>query len=282
MEFVQICEQKKLKLQIALDRDGNLWKYITAWEPISFNENYRGYYPPCTFTAIAATDMDFVAAGMGEDGLPYVYRSVMGGVWESANLMAGSPLNGFVRATGKVNQILYESASRQVFLLCANGELVTMPDCPKCVRVRKVTDCALVAGEIKNEAANSRSEGTAAGRQLILTNERGEKITLNQYEMTQVRASFSYIKEQLKAGGYVIDLRKQVGAGPLNGIRREQCLHVELDDLEDWLESKPHDMLLAFVCEYGAQADEAAHYARRHGFVKAYSLGGAGELFHVE
>ena len=136
MDFIQICEQKNMNLKIALDKEGNLWKSNAEWQPIAFNENYQGYYPFCTFTAIAATDVDFVAAGMGEDGLPYVYRSVMGGVWESANMLAGSPLNGFVRASGKVNRIVYDGTSRQIFLLCANGELVTMPDCPRCVRVR--------------------------------------------------------------------------------------------------------------------------------------------------
>ena len=283
MDFIQICEQKNMNLKIALDKEGNLWKSNAEWQPIAFNENYQGYYPFCTFTAIAATDVDFVAAGMGEDGLPYVYRSVMGGVWESANLLAGSPLNGFVRASGKVNRIVYDGTSRQIFLLCANGELVTMPDCPKCVRVRKVTDCALVDGQIQTEINGLLPEQSISGQRLVLINERGEKIILNQYEMTQVRASLSYVREQLKKGGFLVDLRKKEGAETdfLGGIRKEQVLHIESEELEEWLSVQPRELFVAFLCEYGTQADEAAHYARRHQFSSAYSLGGAGELFHI-
>lgn len=283
MDFIQICEQKNMNLKIALDKEGNLWKSNAEWQPIAFNENYQGYYPFCTFTAIAATDVDFVAAGVGEDGLPYVYRSVMGGVWESANLLAGSPLNGFVRASGKVNRIVYDGTSRQIFLLCANGELVTMPDCPRCVRVRKVTDCALVDGQIQTEINGLLPEQSISGQRLVLINERGEKIILNQYEMTQVRASLSYVREQLKKGGFLVDLRKKEGAETdfLGGIRKEQVLHIESEELEEWLSVQPRELFVAFLCEYGTQADEAAHYARRHQFSRAYSLGGAGELFHI-
>lgn len=311
-DFIQICEQKNMNLKLALDKDGNLWKGGAAWEPVSFNENYRGYYPQCTFTAITATDMDFVAAGMGEDGLPYVYRSVMGGVWESANLMAGNALNGFVRVSGKVNRILYDSPSRQVFLLCANGELVTMPDCPKCVRVRKVSDYALTDGEIQKDGEDFPAGRRAAGKRLVLTDEHGGTVVLSQYEMTQVRASLSYVKEQLKKGGYLIDLRRRTstecgrtvaecagetdragavadcgetakrgGEELLEGIRKEQVLQMEMEELEEWLLVQQGDLFLAFLCEYGTQADEAAHYARRHQFLRSYSLGGAGELFHI-
>ena len=307
VNMVTSCYQEKCRRWLGLDADGALWlkkgekaepgkdadsgEYLTAektgadWNPVSFNENYAGYYPMCIFTAIAVTDVDFVAAGVAEDGQPYVYRSIMGGVWESANLMGGSKLGGFVRASGRVNQILYDSAGRQIFLLCANGELVTMPDCPKCVRVRKVTDCALTEGEV---LVNDNEE-----LQLVLLNARGEKLILDAYEMTQVRASFSYVKEALKQGGYLVDLRRQReqkadsgDAGQeavlFDGIRKEQILRMEQDDIENWLEHVEKDTLIAFLCEYGTQADEAAHYVRRHHFPRAYSLGGAGELFHVE
>lgn len=332
--FVQVCGREGCRTRLALDRDGNLWKAqvksgeVPDWQPVLFNENYAGYYPACMFTSIAATDVDFVAAGNGEDGLPYVYRSLMGGVWESANLMAGSALNGFVRASGKINQMLYDHQTRQIFLLCDNGELVTMPDCPKCVRVRKVTDCALVAGRVEGEG--SVEEKGCAGEEgrvdegrteekgrtgmeghesrLVLTNLRGEEIVLNAYEMTQVRASYSYVKEQLKKGGWLVDLRKkrQEGAsrdgqseggkaeiaaygqskpqqdGLPEGISQEQVLYMNMDEVEEWLEEQPKETFLAFLCEYGTQADEAAHYARRQHFPRAYSLGGAGELLHVK
>lgn len=316
-KFAQVCGRDGCRTRLALDRDGNLWKAQVKfavnvdwrgkstedancrsdsaksvdWQPVSFNENYAGYYPACTFTAIAATDVDFVAVGNGEDGLPYVYRSLMGGVWESANLMVGSTLNGFVRASGKINQMLYDHQTRQIFLLCDNGELVTMPDCPKCVRVRKVTDCALVAGRVEDESGawNVSRAGRsgnvrygASGPRLLLVNARSEEIILNAYEMTQVRASFTYVKEQLEQGGWLIDLRGKKRAGMSAGISPEQVLYMCMDEVVEWLEEQPEETFLAFLCEYGTQADEAAHYARRRHFPRAYSLGGAGELLHVK
>lgn len=295
--FVQVCGRNGCRTRLALDKDGNLWKAqvksdeLPDWQPVLFNENYAGYYPACTFTSIVATDVDFVAAGNGEDGLPYVYRSLMGGVWDSANLMAGSALNGFVRAAGKINQMLYDHQTRQIFLLCDNGELVTMPDCPKCVRIRKVTDCALVAGHIEGESGiKEKGRTEEKGRtgmegcepRLVLTSARGEQIVLNAYEMTQVRASYSYVKEQLKKGGWLVDLRKKRQGGLPEGISQEQVLHMDMVEVEEWLEEQPKETFLAFLCEYGTQADEAAHYARRQHFPRAYSLGGAGELLHVK
>lgn len=347
-----MCGRDGCKMRLGLDADGFLWKGQVKsardieWQPVLFNENYEGYYPACTFTSIVATDVDFVAAGNGEDGLPYVYRSLMGGVWESANLMAGSALNGFVRVAGKINHMLYDGKTRQIFLLCDNGELVTMPDCPKCVRVRKVTDCALVSGYVDAGGKERAEKGMRAGAEecakkevrageeenargglepsLILTNERGEQIILNAYEMTQVRASYSYVKEQLKKGGWLVDLRGrqrkfvpgdvsqnaqsklwQDGAGQNGqlengkvrmaedgrlrrrqgglpeGVSAEQVLYMDMEEVEEWLEEQPKETFLAFLCEYGAQADEAAHYARRQHFSRAYSLGGAGEKLHV-
>lgn len=311
--FVQVCWREGCRTRLALDRDGNLWKAqvksdeVPDWQPVLFNENYAGYYPACMFTSITATDVDFVAAGNGEDGLPYVYRSLMGGVWESANLMAGSALNGFVRASGKINQMLYDHQTRQIFLLCDNGELVTMPDCPKCVRVRKVTDCALVACRVEGEGSaeenGSVEEEGCVGMggcesRLVLTNLRGEEIVLNAYEMTQVRASFSYVGEQLKKGGWLVDLRRRRQDGRVRPagdgrsemeqnnlpikISPEQVLYMNMDEVEEWLEEQSKETFLAFLCEYGTQADEAAHYARRQHFPRAYSLGGAGELLHVK
>ena len=80
-----------------------------------------------------------------------------------------------------------------------------------------------------------------------------------------------------------MDLRKKEGAETdfLGGIRKEQVLHIESEELEEWLSVQPRELFVAFLCEYGTQADEAAHYARRHQFSSAYSLGGAGELFHI-
>ncbi|MEE0199479.1 MAG: rhodanese-like domain-containing protein [Muricomes sp.] len=253
--FITICGGEP-RPSLSLTDDGNLWKKMpeSAWEPVRFQETYQGYYPFCRFTHLIATDVDFVAAGLGEDGLPYVFRSIWGGVWDMVNLTGKDLLNGYVRVSGKVNEMLFDCRTKQIFLFCDNGELVTLPDCPKCIKIKRVAEEALIHGSIAQEV-------------LCIQTASGSRVNVPLREAVQIRVSVSYAKQKVKEGGTIIDLRE-----------------TELDDLPDILDEGRlrKDLFLGFLCEYGVQADEAARYARRHGFAKAYSLGGSNPLFHEE
>ncbi len=250
-EFLMICGGEG-RIYLALSSDGKLYRREEGkeWSTIDFNEDYKGYYPACRFTALAATEADFVAAAQAEDGLPYVFRTVRGGVWDMVNLTGGTALSGYVRASGKVNEVLYDNVTKQVFLLCDNGELVTLPDCPKCVRIGRVSTKALIQGRIVD-------------KKIILQTEEGETLKISLQEAMQIRISVSYAEERLKREGQLIDLRR-----------------VETEELPELLRTLPADTFLAFICNYGIRSDEAARYARKLGFTQAFSLGGAKTLFH--
>ena len=256
---------------LGLTPDGKLWKMNSCedWEEMKFNEIYQGYYPTCSFTALECFDQGFFAAGLSEeDGYPYVFGSLLGGVWDQLNLIGKSPISDYVRVTGKVNGILCDENTNQVFLLCDNGELVTLPDCPKCVRIKRVAEVGIKEGYINGEAL-----------QLMLEN--GEKLRVPLHEAVQFRISVSYATHQLtKTGGSLVDLRGEERQSVERRI--EGGISVLPLDVPDWLNSVPKDAFIAFFCSYGINADDAVRYARSKGYSNAYSLGGIKQFFHVD
>lgn len=240
-------------LKIALGEDGNLYrnKGENEWENLFFHENYKDFYPVCRLEHLIATNHDFVAAGFGvEDRLPYLFRSLSGGVWDMIPLKYGNPCMGYQRIRGRVTEMLFDHGKEQIFLLCENGELVTVPDCPKCMKVRKIADQPLVHGEICGEYL-----------QIILQD--GSQMLVPMDEITQVRVALGYAKELEKKGGTIIDLTK-----------------ADMDDLPEILKSYSQDSFIAFICQYGKRADAAASYARSQGFNRAFSIGGRHPAFH--
>lgn len=251
--FISVCGGGQRPF-LALSEDGRLFRKMPGkeWEDVNFQECYKGYYPDCLFGAIAATDVDYIAAGIGQDGLPYVFRSLLCSVWEMVNLTGGNRLGGYVRASGRVNEILYDSATKQIFLLCDNAELVVLPDCPKCVKITKPSDCSLLHGRIEDGI-------------LYISTLKGEMLKVPVCEAMQIRVSLSYARQQVQKGGQIIDLRQ-----------------TDPDGLPEILDGLPKDRFLGFICEYGIRSDEAAQAARQRGFEQAYSLGGSNILFHEE
>jgi|GEM_PF-1599426 hypothetical protein len=267
-KFIKICGVAGKNPALGLAADGTLWhsEDKKSWEPLDFNEMYAGYYPSCTFTALEYCTRGFVAAGLDKDMLPLVFQSLSGGVWEMLNLASYSPIALYTRATGKINRILSDETTGQLFLLCANGELVTLPECPKCVQIAKVSDKGITDGWIEDGA-------------LILILEDGVQLRKSLFEARQLRISLSYAKERLSLGGYLVDLRI---AGHIRPDKFADSIPVSPDQLPDWLSGISKQTFLAFFCEYGVNADAGAQYARVYGFQNAYSVGGVRDFFHVE
>ena len=272
-QFKKICELGQSRRKLALDEAGGLWRYDSGWQPVDFNGLYSGYYTSCRFTALCATDKDFVAAGISEDGMPAAYRSLLGGVWDKISLMAVSPVNGCIQVFGCPVALLWDNDTRQLFMLCDNGTLVTIPDCPKCIRIchmtdQAVTDAKLTEGYIQAELADQ------------------SQIRLPVQEAAQFRVSFSYARLCLnRDGGWLADLSigKTEQDDTVDRIcSSNQYIHLEIEAVGDWLKSLSRDQFVAFICDFGVQADEAAAYARAHGFSKAVSLGGWRPLMHTQ
>ncbi|RHR22565.1 rhodanese-like domain-containing protein [Clostridium sp. AF19-22AC] len=251
-----VCKKiidKGLELSyIGLDEHGSLWMSTDSeplnkeWKPIDFNTIYKNFYPVCKFTAIGATEQDFVAAGTGEDGLPYVFRSLLGGVWESVNLLCGNSLIGYQRASGMIVDIIYDQKIKQLFMICENGELLTIPDCPKCAKLYRVSDEKITSGRFSKDNSD-----------ILITTSSGKELAIEWESAVQIRVSPDYARQKIKEGGILVDLRE-----------------TDLDDIDEVLDTQHKESFIAFLCNYGVQADQAAKYARRKGYHQSYSLGG--------
>ncbi|MGI6706831.1 MAG: rhodanese-like domain-containing protein [Clostridia bacterium] len=268
-DFLHICGGFDGRPRLGLSGDGRLWRMQDGgdWEDLKFNKIYSGYYPTCTFTAIGCFEVGFVAAGLGEDGLPLAFHSILGGVWDALDLVESSMIHGYKRATGRINAILYDHRTKQIFLLCGNGEIVTLPDCPKCVRIKKVSEVGIKGGSIE-------------GDRIVLLLENGDKMYLPLQEAVQYRVSFSYAKQLLSSGGYLVDLRDEARRRAEDLV--EGSISISMDAIYDWLSGVDKKANIVFFCSYGVQADEIVQYARSHGHPNTYSLGGIHPFFHVE
>lgn len=241
------------------------------WEDVDFCKNYAGYYSECRFTAIACGNGTFYAAGVDMAGRPHLFTSLMGSVWSETKLI---DIQGQRQAEGKVVCILYDKTDDQIYLLCENGDLITVPDCMRCIRIRQVTDKQVIGGSME-------------GRDISVWCRDGSRVKIPMSAARQYRASAEYIAEQFgKARGYLVDFRhSQTGVAEtalkesLPGALRESVLSGEGEyagmdyaGFREWLGSIPQLTVLAFICESGVLAEEAALYARRLGWRRAYAL----------
>lgn len=230
-------------------------KTQSRFVPYDFNGIHAGYYPVCTFTALARAGGLFYLAGQDEAGAPHVFSSLLGGVWEERNLTARHPLLGERRAAGHIFHILYDEERNQVFLVC-ESELVTLPDCPRCVRI---TDLPGRAKEAKLE-----------GREIVLRLENGAQTRISADSVAQYRVSREYLASLLAQGGRLIDLRTPAEYAAKHP---PDALSVPLEEAEEWLEAQDRAIPLVFFCHTGVNADRLARYARTRGFARAYSMG---------
>ena len=239
--------------------DGLMINQGGGWRPFGFNDLYQGEYPACNFTALAYAGSEFYLAGLNPAGQPHLFTSLLGTVWEMRSLTTTHPLLGTQRAAGAIVKILFEDEQNQVFLVCSSGQLVTLSDCPKCIRIQQVSDQELLGGRID-------------GGQLILNLADGREAAITLSDAVQYRVALSFMQGHLKNGsGLIVDLRSNVefASGNLPG-----SINITMDDLPEWLGEQSIDQAFFFICRVGLLADDAARLARNRGFRKAWSLGG--------
>jgi len=255
--LIDICSTEDGSVTLGRSPGGALFREEAGcFRPYDFNGIHGGYYPACTFTALARAGELFYLAGQDEAGAPHVFSSLLGGVWEERNLTARHPLLGERRAAGTISHILYDEERGQVFLVCGR-ELVTLPDCPRCLRIT----------DLPGKALDARLEG----REIVLCLEGGGQARIPADNVAQYRVSGEYLAGLLVQGGRLIDLRTpaEYAAG-----HSPEALSVPLEEAEEWLEAQDRKSPLVFFCHTGTNADRLARYARMRGFAKAYSMGG--------
>lgn len=267
MSLLDICCLEDGSLQLARSIEGRLFiRRESDWELYDFNKAYQGYYPACTFTALARAGGMFHLAGVDEHSCIHVFVSLLGGVWEEKNLVAQQPMMGPIRVKGEVLRILYDDDSNQTFLLCRNGQLATLPDCPKCVRIMQLQNSPVKDGRVENDTILVEFADGSTQKVLI-------------YDAVQYRVSLDYAYQCLQEDAVVIDLRSQ---GKYTGEYIHGSINIPFDQLGEFLPKLDPQKPIIFLCRIGIKADEAVLYARRCGFSRAYSLGGTNIFSHIE
>ena len=260
------CENKENGIRLGLTAEGDLMLSVRGgrWEDARFNENYQGYYPACRFTAIAGGEGMFYAAGTDGDGGPHLFTSLMGGVWNEIPLIDGQTGQ---TPGAEVVSILFEEESAQAYLICGDGNFVTVPDCARCIRVRRAAEAVV-------------KEAFFADGDVTLVCADGGRIKIPAAAARQYRASADFLAKLFSGrGGYLLDFREDAAADQLpEPLSRQAAARiltyrtVPFAGFKRLLSDIPDTEPVAFVCLSGALADEAAVYARKRGYRRAYAL----------
>jgi rhodanese-related sulfurtransferase len=267
MSLLDVSSTADNEVRLARSPSGRLYvRRGDRWELYDFNEMYRGYYPACTFTALTYAGGMFHLAGVDEQGHAHVFSSLAGNVWEERNLVSLQPMEEPIRLKGKVSRILFDDESEQLFLICANGQLATLPDCPKCVKIIRLRNSPAEDGWFDEDC-------------IVVRFADGSTQRIPKYDAVQYRVSLGYACRCLRQGAVLVDLRTpdEYSAGHLRG-----SINIPFELLGEDLRKIDPRKLVIFVCRIGIKADEAVSYARKNGYSRAYSLGGINILSHIE
>ena len=253
-----------------------------------FNSEYQDYYKPCLFTALSSEGGQFLLAGVDEEGQPHLFLSLMGSVWEERPLLSQNPLTMYRALHGEIFRILYEEENNQYYLICRNGEMAVMPDCPKCMRIFPSAGGPSSDGDKAPGVTPELEDAVLTpDSAILLTWKNGGQQRLPLESLRQFRVSVSFAARLLQQGAQLIDVREQSNheneqtSGPVSSLYKT-AVSIPLSELDEYLKTQNSGICMIFLCRTGRLADEAAEYARAHGFHKAFSIGGTEGWAHVE
>lgn len=252
--FIGLTKDGRIKFRLSSEK-----KEVT----FDFNGNYKGYYPECRFTAVGTDRRHMYAAGTDDAGVPHLFVSEFGMVWSPINISSGFTYS-CLDEYGDVIQILYDEIGKYPVLITKNGYLVTIPDCSKCVGVRKVSDIPIEKAEF-------------SGDEILFTDSSGKTKNIYIHASERFKCEWSFAVQHIKEGGILIDLREPSSAyvNPLPDARL-----IPFADLFILLNSISKDRYLFFSCERGFRSEQAVLEARTRGFDHAYTLGCAVDVLH--
>ena len=110
------------------------------WTIFDFNKTYAGFYKPCSFKKVLATENNIAVIGIHEDGTPAVLFSNLGNVWteRTLNYTDDNGKDGYL--TDIPNDILYDAIADEYYLTCSNGKIMILPNCSHCNTLSKITN----------------------------------------------------------------------------------------------------------------------------------------------
>ena len=264
----RICENPEQMRKLGLGEDGDLHFFRDGeWHKLRFNERFAGDYPACMFQDILYARDDFYAAATTDDGKAVVYSSLTGELWTPVNVMEQHFWSEGKLPAGGAVRLFFEPCMNQILLVCTGGDVVILPECPKCVKILHLTDKTVTGADYKDHC-------------MELTYESGEAESFSLAAADRIRVSMSYAKKACEEGGELIDIRPEevrLREGPIYCTAA-----IDPEDLDDYLKTKAHDTGLYFICSFGTIADQAAWHAYYDGFRNARSIGGFYEGLHIE
>ena len=112
----------------------------SKWDIFDFNKVYSGYYKPCFFSKILATEDRIVITGIHNDGSPVLMFSNQGNVWTERplNYTDDQGIEGYL--TDIPRDIGYDDLNDEFYIACTNGKLMKLPSCSQCNRLAALTE----------------------------------------------------------------------------------------------------------------------------------------------
>lgn len=119
---------------IGVTNKGEMIKTSDAvnWDIFDYNKEYAGYNKPCSFKEVLISRNRIAIIGQHEDDSPVVLFSSLGNVWTERSVSYTDEHGMIHWVTNLPNNICYDVAGDQFFLVCNNGELLNLPSCTKC------------------------------------------------------------------------------------------------------------------------------------------------------
>lgn len=109
------------------------------WEIFDFNRIYKGFYKPCTFTSILATEKGIAVAGVYTDGSPAFMLSSLGNVWSERALVYNDEQGIQELLTDQPRAIYYDDSHDLFYLACNAGKLMKLPSCSHCNELAEIS-----------------------------------------------------------------------------------------------------------------------------------------------
>lgn len=224
-----------------------------------FQSERESYFKEYRITAEEYLNGQFWIACVDKKSNSRLFCSETGHVWNPVNIDSRFSVVSS-RDYGPIIRILQLEKNGDMCLVSQNGYLITVPDCAKCVRARKISDQKLTDACLE--------------KGMIRVKDENENEICFYAEITaQYRCVMSFARPHINTDGIIVDLRRESdaeknpvpGACKLSGDGRDQ--------LEKLIRLYPKNRYLFFLCSSGSSADTAAREARQNGIRRAYSMG---------
>ena len=264
----KVCENPQQQCSLGLSEGGALFVFHDGgWHPVEWQEFCEGKAPGGTFRDILCARDEFYAAATTSDGAAAVSVSLRGEIWTPVHLTEQHIWSDGRPPRGGALRLFFEPCMNQILLVCSGGDVVILPECPKCVKILPLTDRTVVDAAYEDH-------------RMTLRYAEGETETFSLDAADRIRVSVSYAKKACAEGGQLIDLRPEETRRKEGRLRGAVAMDPE--DLDDYLQNLDKGTGLFFICRFGTVADQAAWHAYRLGFQKARSIGGIYQGLHID